>query len=144
MSTTSQKKTERPVSTGNRRKASQKRMPRQHILERVESARSGKTLRLRQRLSMTREVFGRLTATSVRTLATVEAGHAPSESFRRRLTEVERITNALSEIVQEDAVGPWLQTPNKAFDNAKPMELIERGEIDRIWQMIHSLRSGVS
>jgi hypothetical protein len=32
--------------------------------------------------------------------------------------------------------------PNEAFGGLKPLEVIERGEIDRIWQMIHLLRSG--
>jgi hypothetical protein len=34
-------------------------------------------------------------------------------------------------------------TPNDAFDGLKPLEVIECGEVDRIWQMIIILRSGV-
>jgi len=41
-------------------------------------------------------------------------------------------------------VGKWLETPNDAFGGLKPLEVIERGEIDRIWQMVHTLRSGVA
>ncbi|MDB5384623.1 MAG: hypothetical protein JWM11_269 [Planctomycetaceae bacterium] len=59
------------------------------------------------------------------------------------LNELLRLTNALSEIMHKDAIGSWLQAPNSAFDGLKPLEVIERGEIDRIWSMIFFLRSGV-
>jgi hypothetical protein len=32
----------------------------------------------------------------------------------------------------------------RPFDGLKPIEVIERGEVDRIWQMIVYLRSGVA
>ena len=38
----------------------------------------------------------------------------------------------------------WLDTPNDAFDGLKPLEVIERGEIDRLWNMIFYLESGVT
>ena len=34
------------------------------------------------------------------------------------------------------------QEPNAAFDGLKQMEVIERGEIDRLWNMVFELRSG--
>jgi hypothetical protein len=36
-----------------------------------------------------------------------------------------------------------LDTPNDAFGGLKPLEVIERGEIDRLWNMIFYLESGV-
>ena len=59
------------------------------------------------------------------------------------MTELARLADALSEVIKEDSVGKWLQTPNEAFDGLKPLEVIERGEPDRIWSMIYFLRSGV-
>lgn len=55
-----------------------------------------------------------------------------------------RITSALREVVAADAIGPWLDTPNPAFAGAKPLEVIERGEADRVWQMIFLLRSSAA
>ena len=49
----------------------------------------------------------------------------------------------VAEVIQKDAIGPWVEQPNSAFDGLKPIEVIERGEVDRIWQMIYHLRSGV-
>jgi len=59
------------------------------------------------------------------------------------LIELERLTKALSEVIRPDSLGKWLQSPNAAFDGLKPLEVIERGEIDRLWEMIYFLRSGV-
>lgn len=108
----------------------------------VKSSRGGTMLGLRRKLKMTRETFSRLADTSVRTLANVEAGHLPSKQVCRKIIEVKRIIDALGEIVVADAIGPWLETPNEALGGAKPLEIIERGEGDRIWQMIYTLRSG--
>ena len=37
-----------------------------------------------------------------------------------------------------------LEAPNPAFGGLKPLEVIERGEIDRLWNMIFYLESGVA
>jgi hypothetical protein len=34
--------------------------------------------------------------------------------------------------------------PNPAFEQLKPIEVIERGHIDRIWEMIFEFRSGAA
>jgi hypothetical protein len=39
-------------------------------------------------------------------------------------------------------VTAWLETPNEAFDGSTPLQVIERGESDRLWRMIYFLRSG--
>ena len=60
------------------------------------------------------------------------------------MTELRRIVDALAEVMVAETIGDWLVTPNDAFDGLKPLEVIERGEVDRVWQMIFLLRSGVS
>jgi len=98
---------------------------------------------VRKRLGVPRKTFSRILAVSERSLADVEKGSRPaSEAVRRRATEVERLRQALAEVVDEGAIAEWLDTPNAAFDNLKPLEVIERGEIDRLWRMIYLLRSG--
>jgi hypothetical protein len=44
--------------------------------------------------------------------------------------------------MRQEFIGTWLDTPNPAFDGLKPVEVIERGEIDRIWRMVHEVGSG--
>jgi hypothetical protein len=42
------------------------------------------------------------------------------------------------------AIAAWLDTPNSAFAGLKPLEVIKRGEVDRLWQMLFYLESGVA
>lgn len=108
----------------------------------VAAPRGGQMLAVRSRIGLSREVFARLLAVSTRSLATIESGGEPSDAVRRRLTEVHRVIDALSRVMQEEAIGRWLTTPNDAFDGLKPLEVIERGEVDRIWRMVYLLESG--
>jgi hypothetical protein len=100
-------------------------------------------LELRDRLQMPRVVFGRVVNVSERTIAKVEAKAEQVEKLRRPYNEVYRLCEAFSEVVDPDSLGGWFQTPNNAFDGLKPIEVIERGEIDRLWEMVYRLRSGM-
>jgi hypothetical protein len=59
-------------------------------------------------------------------------------------SKLQELIYSLSESINEDEIGPSLPRPNTAFSGPKPLEGIERGEHDRIWQMIYELRSGVA
>lgn len=100
-------------------------------------------LELRNRLGMARDLFGRLVNVSVRTIADVESEQKEPEKFLRNYIEVKRLCDSLSEVVEPASLGDWLKTPNDAFDGFKPLEIIERGEVDRLWDMLFRLRSGV-
>ena len=91
---------------------------------------------------VTQEMFTRLTGFSPRAVAHWAQGRKPSASTERRLRELDRIFETLGQIVHKQAIGPWLQRPNAAFDGSTPLQVIERGEIDRIWRMIYELQSG--
>ena len=101
-------------------------------------------LEVRQKLGLTRKVFSRLVGFSERAIATWESGGKPDEPGLRRIRETERFQAKLAEVIQPDEIPHWLDTPNKAFDGLKPLEVVERGEIDRLWNMIYYLESGVS
>src|SRR5262249_42079512 len=99
---------------------------------------------VRQKLGLTRKVFSRLTGYSERAIANWESGGAPDEPGLRRIRETERFQAKLAEVVRPEEIPHWLDTPNDAFDGLKPLEVIERGEIDRLWNMIFYLESGVA
>ena len=101
-------------------------------------------LELRERLQMPRVVFGRVVNVSERTIAKVEAAAEPVDKLCRPYNEVFRLSEALSEVVEPKSLGTWFTVPNQAFDGLKPIEVIERGEIDRLWNMIYYLESGVA
>lgn len=50
----------------------------------------------------------------------------------QHLVKLERLISALAEVMKRESIGPWLQSPNQAFEGLKPLEVIDRGEIDRI------------
>lgn len=141
----SRKMAERPPANGNRSAvrgydSAVTTVPR--ALPLVEHG-SGRSLQLRARLGMNRETFARLVPMSTRNLANIEGGKPPSANVLRQLQELRRVVDALGQVIQREAIGPWLEQPNSAFEGLKPIEVIERGEVDRIWQMIYYLRSGV-
>jgi transcriptional regulator with XRE-family HTH domain len=103
-----------------------------------------RTLReLRDSLGLSQADLARLLGFSTRWVATQEAAGTgmPAE---RRITEIERLHEALCQVVKPEAVKGWLNRPNTAFEGLKPLEVVERGQIDRLWQMIFFLESGVS
>jgi DNA-binding transcriptional regulator YiaG len=100
--------------------------------------------KLRRKLGLTRKVFSRLTGYSERAIAKWESGSTPDEPGLRRIREIARFQERLAEVVDPEAIPEWLDTPNEAFDGLKPLEVIERGEIDRLWNMIFYLESGVA
>jgi transcriptional regulator with XRE-family HTH domain len=98
---------------------------------------------LRSRYGLSREKFSRLSGFSVRGLANWEAGvQKPGEQARMRLTELDRLQRALTRVVGLEALRDWLDAPNPAFEGLKPLEVIERGQVDRLWQMVFLLESG--
>ena len=99
---------------------------------------------VRGRLGLSRKLFSRLAGFSERAIADWECGKPVSEPGLRRIKELDRFRDRLSEVVAADAIPAWLDTPNKTFDGLKPLEVIERGEIDRLWNMIFYLESGIA
>lgn len=100
-------------------------------------------LELRDRLAMPRPLFSRIVNVSERTIAKVEATAGDAEKLKRPYNEVYRLVEELSDVVERESLSHWFQTPNEMFDGLKPVEIIERGEIDRLWNMVFQLRSGM-
>lgn len=104
--------------------------------------RAGDAPTLREEFGLTRKTLARMTGLSERTLASWEAGAKLSDSAGRTVTSVERLLRALAEVVHTAAIADWMETPNEAFGQLKPVEVLERGEADRIWRMVYFLGSG--
>lgn len=95
------------------------------------------------RFDIRQVIQARMLGVSVKTTSDLRCGKKkPSDQLQRRVNEVKRLIRALAEIVDEDAIADWLKAPNEALDELSPLEAIERGEVDRIWQLVYALRSG--
>lgn len=99
---------------------------------------------LRQRIGVSRKVFSRLVGFSERAIADWEADKALSDAANQRLQEIARLHKALAGIMRPEHIGTWLLEPNPGFNELKPIEVVERGEIDRLWRMIYQLESGMT
>jgi len=102
-----------------------------------------KVASLRFALEMPRSKFARLMGRTERAVVDWESGKAaPQGLSQQRLRELERLTEALHGLFKDEDLGIWFDTPNAVLGWLKPIEVIERGESDRLWQMIFELKAG--
>ncbi|MCL2640443.1 MAG: DUF2384 domain-containing protein [Phycisphaerales bacterium] len=56
--------------------------------------------------------------------------------------EIAILCEALADVMTPSYVGRWLDKPNGMLEGLKPVEAIEQGRIDLVWQIVEGLRSG--
>jgi hypothetical protein len=96
----------------------------------------------RTMFKMPQPLVVRMTGFSPRSIAKWSQGILPSPKQEKALVEMDRLLDGLARVMQPAQVGQWLKSPNPAFDGSTPLQVVERGEIDRIWQMLFDLESG--
>jgi Protein of unknown function (DUF2384) len=96
----------------------------------------------RKTFKMPQPFVVRLTGFSPRSVAKWSEGVLPSPKQEKALVEMDRLLDGLARVMQPEQVGRWLKSPNPAFDGSTPLQVVERGEIDRIWHMLFDLGSG--
>jgi hypothetical protein len=95
-------------------------------------------------INITIDTFTRLVGASRRTVATWLAGDPPNRANQRNVAEMFRLFEALAGVVPASQIGAWLDRSNPAFEGSTPIQVIERGESDRLWRMIWELGVGNS
>ena len=97
---------------------------------------------LEERFGVRQETLSRMTGFSPRAVAEWAGGKEPSAPAKKVFTEMDRLLDGLARLMQPKEVGQWLKQPNPAFDGSTPVQVIERGQIDRIWRMLYYAESG--
>jgi len=97
---------------------------------------------LAQQSGLTLDSLARMLRISRRAVAAWLSGQEPSRSNKVRLIEFGRMYQALSELAQPSAIGSWLEKSNPSLQGSTPLQVIERGESDRIWRIVWQLREG--
>ncbi len=97
---------------------------------------------MRHRYGLSQALLARLLDVSLRTVSSAEAASTLPPTLRRSITQVNRLCAALAETMQPSFVGTWLDGPNDLLAGLKPVEAIERGQLDLVWQVAEGLRSG--
>lgn len=96
----------------------------------------------RATFKMPQPLVVRLTGFSPRSVAKWNEGVPPSPKQEKALVEMDRLLDALARVMPPAQVGRWLKSPNPAFDGSTPLQVVERGEMDRLWRMLFDLESG--
>jgi DNA-binding transcriptional regulator YiaG len=97
---------------------------------------------MRRRYGLSQALLARLLDVSLRTVSAAESAPAIPPPLRRNITQVNRLCAALAESMQAAFVGPWLDQPNELLAGLKPVEAVERGQVDLVWQVVEGLRTG--
>lgn len=95
-----------------------------------------------EKFGLRQETLSRMTGFSLRAVAGWASGKRPSAPVQRALTEMDRLLDALARLMEPKDVGGWLKEPNPALEGSTPVQVIERGQIDRIWRMLYFVESG--
>jgi len=96
----------------------------------------------RRSVGLNRGTFARLANFSERTLATYEKHKALPAAIRPQVNEAVRLVKELVEIIPAEELPAWLRAPNPGFGGKKPWTLIQKGERDLVWRMIHQTQQG--
>ena len=94
------------------------------------------------RFGVRQDTLSRMTGFSPRAVAEWASGKEPSAPAKKVFTEMDRLLDALARLMQPKEVGQWLKQTNPAFDGSTPVQVIERGQIDRLWRMLYYAESG--
>lgn len=94
------------------------------------------------RFGVRQETLSRMTGFSPRAVAEWARGKEPSAPARKVFVEMDRLLDGLARLMQPKEVGRWLKAPNPAFEGSTPVQVIERGQMDRIWRMLYYAESG--
>ncbi len=96
----------------------------------------------RAKFKLPQPLVVRLTGFSARSVAKWSQGQSPSPKQETALVQMERLLEGLARVIEPAQVARWLKTPKSAFDGSTPLQVVERGEIDRLWRMLFDLESG--
>jgi len=95
-----------------------------------------------KKFQVTQNDITRLMGYSAKSIATLATSGQTNAKSERRIEEMTRLFNALSSVMKPEFIGQWLRTKNKNFEGAPPLQIIERGESDRVWRLIYQLETG--
>jgi hypothetical protein len=93
---------------------------------------------------MNYDMLARALSVSRRSVSLWLAGQEPERINRVRIKEFARLIAELRTIVKPEKLKDWWNKPVSNFGGSTPLQVLERGETDRIWRMIWEVREGNS
>ena len=107
--------------------------------------RAGKQISLlAKEAAMNYDMLARALSVSRRSISGWLSGQEPERINRVRINEFGRLVAELHAIIQPEKLKNWWNQPVADFGGSTPLQVLERGETDRIWRMIWETREGNS
>ena len=104
----------------------------------------GQLLRLATDAGMSYDMLARALSVSRRSVSGWLSGREPERINRVRINEFGRLVAELCTVIKPEKLKSWWNQPVANFGGSTPLQVLERGETDRIWRMIWEIREGNS
>ena len=72
-----------------------------------------------------------------------EGGAQPNEGGLRALEKLEAIYQLAARLLKKDALKAWVQTPNETLGGERPVDLLGRGELEQVRNVLGMLEWGI-
>jgi hypothetical protein len=93
---------------------------------------------------MNYDMLARALSVSRRSISGWLSGQEPERINRVRINEFGRLVSELRSIIKPEKLKSWWNQPVANFGGSTPLQVLERGETDRLWRMIWQVREGNS
>jgi DNA-binding XRE family transcriptional regulator len=97
---------------------------------------------LREKLGLTLDEFASLLGSSARSVSGWENGQPMSQLAERMFREVRALIDRLSALADPAQLPAWLRQPNPTFGGFSPLQLIQSGQMYKLWELIFRIESG--
>jgi hypothetical protein len=106
----------------------------QHIAEQLPA--------LAKEAGMNYDMLAKALSVSRRSISGWLSGQEPERINRVRINEFGRLVAELRSIIKPENLKTWWYQPVESFGGSTPLQVLERGETDRLWRMIWEIREG--
>jgi hypothetical protein len=91
---------------------------------------------------MNYDMLAKSLSVSRRSISGWLSGREPERINRVRINEFGRLVAELQSIIKPEKLKTWWYQPVENFGGSTPLQVLERGESDRLWRMIWEIREG--
>lgn len=110
----------------------------------LEKAEPGRILRHCESLGLDTDLLASCLAVNPKTIRRwQEASAQPNEAGLRSLDKLEAICRLAARILKKDSVKAWFQSPAETLGGERPAELLARGELDQVRNVLGMLEWGI-
>jgi ribosome-binding protein aMBF1 (putative translation factor) len=116
-------------------------MDRGKVLEKAEPK---QILKHCQALNLDLSLLASCMAVNLKTVQRWQAGSAePNEAGARALEKLETIYQLASKLLKKDSLKSWFHSPNATLGGDRPTDLLRRGELDQVRNVLGMLEWGI-